>query len=332
MADRRVRPAWPEFPPGSRSRGAARAWRAYRDLRSRRVLTLRRLGCALLVLVLLAGAGLLLLGRAADRVASLFEDDVEPVAGSPLDTVAPSTPASSGSKLVDRITARDRLIVAVREAPGLLKRDPATGEYTGFDVALLDLVARDLGVDPARTSFKPLPAGGREAALERGDVDLVVGGYEITDPRRSTVTFAGPYLVSSQRLAVPAGSPVSGLDSLGGGQVCAVEGSAAAGSVAARIGEQLVTRGSLGECVGILSERVVAVAGDEPALEGIEQLSPVGPAVGETRYGIGLPPGDDVLRDRVQSVLRSAVEDGTWARLYAEHLGTPVPAPPPLDP
>ena len=52
-------------------------------------------------------------------------------------------------------------------------------------IALLDLVARELGVDPERTSFKPLPTGSRAAALERGEVNLVAGGYEITDQRRS---------------------------------------------------------------------------------------------------------------------------------------------------
>jgi len=213
------------------------------------VLTVRRLGCAVLVLIVVAVAALALLGRAADGVAALFVDEPDAVAGSPFDTVAPSTPAGSGSEVVDRIVARDRLIVAVQQVPGLVQRDPATGEYTGFDIALLDLVARELGVDPQRTSFKPLPAGSREAALERGEVDLVAGGYEITDQRQSEVTFAGPYLINPP---------------------------------------------------------------------------------GETRYGFGLPVGDDVLRDRVQAVLREVVADGTWARLYAEHLGTPVPDPPPL--
>jgi ABC-type amino acid transport substrate-binding protein len=212
------------------------------------VLTVRRLGCAVLVLILVAVAALALLNRAADGVAALFMDQPDAVAGSPFDTVAPSAPVGSGSEVVDRIVARDRLIVAVQEVPGLVQRDPTTGDYTGFDIALLDLVARKLGVDPERTSFKPLPAGNREAALERGEVDLVAGGYEITDQRRAEVAFAGPYLI--------------GPDS--------------------------------------------------------------------TRYGFGLPAGDDVLRDRVLAALRTAVDDGTWARLYAEHLGTPVPDPPPL--
>jgi len=244
-----VQRAWPDPPPGSRPPLGTRAWQVYRELRRRGVLTVRRLGCAVLVLIVVAVAALALLDRAADGVAALFVDEPDAVAGSPFDTVAPSTPAGSGSEVVDRIVARDRLIVAVQEVPGLVQRDPATGEYTGFDIALLDLVARGLGADPERTSFKPLPAGSREAALERGEVDLVAGGYEITDQRRSEVTFAGPYLINPP---------------------------------------------------------------------------------GGTRYGFGLPVGDDVLRDRVQAVLREVVADGTWTRLYAEHLGTPAPDPPPL--
>ncbi len=51
-----------------------------------------------------------------------------------------------------------------------------------------------------------------------------------------------------------------------------------------------------------------------------------------TDYGIALRPGDQVLRARVGDVLRRAVADGTWARLYAEHLGTPVPQPPTVGP
>ena len=248
MPEGQVQRAWPDPPPGSRPPPGTRAWQVYRELRRRGVLTVRRLGCAVLVLVLMAMAVLALLGRAADGVAALFVDEPDAVAGSPFDTVAPSTPAGSGSEVVDRIVARDRLIVAVQEVPGLVERDPATGDYTGFEIALLDLVARGLGVDPERTSFKPLPTGSREAALERGEVDLVAGGYEITDQRRDEVAFAGPYLVSPD----------------------------------------------------------------------------------STRYGFGLPPRDDVLRNRLQAVLRAAVDDGSWARLYAEHLGTPVPDPPPL--
>ncbi len=315
-----------ERPPAPSST-TARIWRTVRDLHRRRVLTARRVGCGFVLLLVLTLLGMVALSRAADTVASLFTDEPDPVAGSPFDTVAPTAPPSSGSPALDRIVARDRLIVAVQEVPGLVELAPATGQDTGFDVALLELVARDLGVDPARTSYKPLAGDSRAAALQRGEADVVAGGYEV--PPEGPVAVAGPYLVLPQRLAVPPGSTVTGLDSLGGGQVCAVEGSAAAESLAGRLGNALVTRGSVGSCEEILSTRAVAVAADEASLAGTD-LTPVGPPLGETRYGFGLSPGDDVLRDRVQSALRRAIENGTWARLYAEHLGTPVPEPPPM--
>ncbi|MGH3717502.1 MAG: transporter substrate-binding domain-containing protein [Pseudonocardiaceae bacterium] len=208
-----------------------------------------RLGCLLIVLVITASW---MVGRAVDGVSALFSGHPAPVAGSPFDTVAPTRPARSGSPTIDRIALRGKLIVAIHEAPGLAARSPNSGGYTGFDIALLGLIARDLGVDPARTIFKPLAASNREAALGRAEVDLVLGGYEITAAHSAEVGIAGPYLV---RPAVPGTSPM-------------------------------------------------------------------------TEYGIGLPPGDPQLRERVTVVLRHAIDDGTWARLYAEYLGTPVPSPP----
>jgi ABC-type amino acid transport substrate-binding protein len=216
-------------------------------MRRRGWLRPRRIGCLLILLVIVGIAALWVLGRAVDGVTDRFRDHPAPVAGSPFDTIAPARPASSGSPTIDRITRRGKLIVAIEEKPGLAQRSSGSGGYTGFDIAMLDLIAHDLGVDPARTSFKPLTGGSREAALGRGEADLALGGYAITAARSAEVGIAGPYLV-----------------------------------------------------------------------------------LGNTEYGVGLPPGDPVLRERVTSVLRRAIDDGTWARRYAEYLGEPVPNPPVL--
>jgi ABC-type amino acid transport substrate-binding protein len=239
---------WTESPPKPTPLPGSRFRVVLRVLRQRGWLRPRRIGCLLIALVMLGIAALWVLGRAIDGVTDLFRDKPTPVAGSPFDTVAPARPASSGSPTIDRIALRGKLIVAVQEAPGLAQRSPNSGGYTGFDIALLDLITRDLGVDPARTSFKPLTASSREAALNRGEADLILGGYEITPPRSTKVGIVGPYLVRW----------------------------------------------------------------------------------GAIEYGIGLPLGDPVIRERVTTVLRHAIDDGTWARLYAEYLGTPVPTPPVL--
>jgi ABC-type amino acid transport substrate-binding protein len=216
-------------------------------MRRRGLLGLRRIGCLLILFLIVVMATSWVLSRAVDGVTDQFREHPAPVAGSPFDTVAPARPASSGSPTIDRITQRGKLIVAIQDKPGLAQRSPGSGVYTGFDIAMLDLIAHDLGVDPARTSFKPLTGGSREAALGRGEADLALGGYEITAARSADVGVAGPYLV-----------------------------------------------------------------------------------LGGTEYGIGLPPGDPVLRERVTAVLRRAIDDGTWARRYAEYLGAPVPNPPVL--
>jgi ABC-type amino acid transport substrate-binding protein len=307
----------------------SRAWSVLHVLRRRGWLRPRRIGCLLIVLVI---AVLWVVGSVIDGVTALFSDHPAPVAGSPFEALAPPRPATSGSPTIDRIAQRGKLIVAVQETPGLAQRSPGSSDYTGFDIALLDLIARDLKVDPAATSFKPLAASSREAALGRGEADLVLGGYEITPQRRAQVDIAGPYLVRLLRLAVPANSPVTDLNSLGQGTVCAPADSPAAAALATR-GERLQTRATLAACANLLGSRVEAIADDQAAVAAVLAKAPgtlrvVDEPLGTTEYGIGLPLGDQILHDRITAVLRHAIDDGTWARHYAEYLGTSVPNPP----
>jgi glutamate transport system substrate-binding protein len=289
-------------------------------------------GCLLVLLVVLVILALWVLRPVIDHISTLLGDHPAPVAGSPFDTVAPPLPASSGSPAIDRIAQRGKLIVAIQETPGLAQRAPGSSNYTGFEIALLELIARDLGADPTATDFKPLAGSSRTAALGRGEADLVLGGYELTSQRRTEVSIAGPYLVHPLRLAVPVSSPVSDLDSLDQAEVCAPADSSAAAALTG-LGQRLQTQATLAACTRLLGDRIKAIAGDQAALTTVLTKAPgtlrlVGEPLGFTEYGIGLPPGDQVLRDRINAVLRNAINDGTWARSYAEYLGTPVPSPP----
>ena len=271
-----------------------------------------------------------LASRAVEGFNALLAPPV--VAGSPLGTVAPARPAGSGSPTIDRITERGRLIVAIQEMPGLAQRSSNSGSYTGFDVGLAELIARELGVDPARTSFKPLPAGVRQAALGRGEADLALGGYQITGAQPTGRAAAGPYLVRALQVAVPATSRATDLNSLGRGQVCAPDGSLAAAALVSR-GLTVLTRATLADCADLLGGRVEAIAGDQNAVAAVVSQTPgalrvLAEPLGTTDYDVGLPPGDPVLHDRITAVLRHAIDDGTWARLYAQYLGSPVPNPP----
>jgi ABC-type amino acid transport substrate-binding protein len=294
----------------------------------------RRIGCLLLVLAAVVITPLWALGSCIQGTAAVFHHNPDPVPGSPFDTVTPTRAPSSGSPALDRITQRGKLIVAIQEAPGLADRSPGSGGYAGFDIALLDLIARGLGVDPADTSIKPIPVATTGIGmLKRGEADFALGGFEITAQRQAEVGIAGPYLVRPLRLAVPVNSQVNSLDSLGDGVVCTSANSPAAATLADRLGDRLMTRSSLAACASLLGSSVEAIAGDQTALDALPDTAAgkvqlVGEQLGATEYGIGLPPGDDIFRERVTRVLRTVIEDGTWARLYTEYLGTPVPTPP----
>jgi glutamate transport system substrate-binding protein len=327
--DLEPRQSWVELSTGPKPSPDSRARSVLHVLRRRGWLRPRRIGCLLVVLVI---AVLWVLGTIVNGVTAWFGDHPAPVAGSPFDAIVPPRPVTSGSPTIDRIAQRGKLIVAVREAPGLAQRSPGSSGYTGFDITLLGLIAHDLGVDPTAISFKPLAAGSREAALSRGEADLVLGGYEITPQRRAQVDIAGPYLVRLLRLAVLVNSPVTDLNSLGQGTVCAPADSPAAAALVAR-GDLLQTRATLASCANLLGSRVEAIADDQAAVAAMLAKSPgtlrvVDEPLGTTEYGIGLPPGDQVLHDRITAVLRQSIDDGTWARRYAEYLGTPVPNPP----
>jgi ABC-type amino acid transport substrate-binding protein len=87
--------------------------------------------------------------------------------------------------------------------------------------------------------------------------------------------------------------------------------------------------------VGLLGSKVDAIAGDQAAVAAVLSQAPgtlrmLSDRLGTTEYGVGLPTGDPVLHDRITAVLQLAIDDGTWAHLYAQYLGSPVPAAPTL--
>ncbi len=86
---------------------------------------------------------------------------------------------------------------------------PAEGEV-GFEVDL----ARELGaVLGVRTERVQAPYENLVPALERGDFDFVLNGFEATPERRAKVRFSRPYYIFNQQLTVGPGT--TGVRSLG---------------------------------------------------------------------------------------------------------------------
>jgi glutamate transport system substrate-binding protein len=262
--------------------------------------------------------------------------------GAPSDDVTGGGPSTTqkvaenvkveGSPTFDRMTQNGKVVIGVKEdQPGLGYKDPTTGKYSGFDIEIARLVAAKLGFDESKIEFKTVQSAGREAAIVNGDVDYYVGTYTINDKRKEQIAFAGPYFVAGQDLLVRKDDDtIKGKDTLKGKKVCSVTGSTPIQRIR---DEQLTEPGNIVEFQGysqcvdkLLTKEVDAVTTDDAILKGFaaqdnENLKVVGKPFSEEPYGIGLAHDDKALRDKVNDILETAIQDKTWQSIYDTTLG-----------
>ncbi|MGH3942862.1 MAG: transporter substrate-binding domain-containing protein [Pseudonocardiaceae bacterium] len=333
MSEGQLQHSWPDPPPKPKASRGTRAWTVLRALHAGGWLRPRRLGCLFLVLVMLLFAALWLVSSAVNGVTAMFRPD--PVPGGPFDTVIPTSPTSTEPPGPDLVLG-GKLIVAVQNVPGLAEPTANPGGYTGFGIALIELIAGELGEEHGTINYKSAPTTNVAAGMfARGEANLALGEFGIAAQPGSELGIVVPYLESPLQLAVPSDSIVTGLDALDQGRVCAPRNSSAEAALQGRLGDRLTTRANLGACENLLGADVTAIVGDDLALRRLPAVTSgrvrmVGEPLGTTEYGIAVQPDDNVLRDRVTAVLRKAIEDGTWTRLYTESFDKPAPEPPPI--
>jgi len=217
------------------------------------------------------------------------------------------------------------------DQPGLGYKDPTRGKSSGFDIEIARLVAAKLGFDEDKIEFKTVQSAGREAAIVNGDVDYYVGTYTINDKRKEQIAFAGPYFVAGQDLLVRKDDDtIKGKDTLKGKKVCSVTGSTPIQRIR---DEQLTEPGNIVEFQGysqcvdkLLTKEVDAVTTDDAILKGFasqdsDNLKVVGKPFSEEPYAIGLAHDDKALRDKVNDILETAIQDKTWQSIYDTTLG-----------
>ncbi len=74
------------------------------------------------------------------------------------------------------------------------------GKYVGYDIDTAKAIGKALGVD---VEFKPYSFDGLIAALQVGEIDMIISGMTITGPRALSVSFANPYFKTKQVALVP---------------------------------------------------------------------------------------------------------------------------------
>ena len=202
-------------------------------------------------------------------------------------------------------------------------------EIVGFDVDLVDLVAKELGVkqEIVDTPFEGIQSG---EDLNARKCDIAAAAMTITPERQEKIAFSDPYFDANQALLVKKGSGIETLEDLEGktlgvqsgttGKLYAEENARPKG-IKLKDYEDLALELSAvksGQIPAAINDVPVLLdyAKDNPDLEVTQQFK-----TGE-QYGFGMKKGtSDELAAVVNRVLEQARTDGTYDQLYEKWFG-----------
>ncbi|HEX8752563.1 MAG TPA: basic amino acid ABC transporter substrate-binding protein [Solirubrobacterales bacterium] len=202
------------------------------------------------------------------------------------------------------------------------------GNYTGFDVELVEAIAEKIGrtAEFQDTSFETIFRD-----VGQGKFEMVASAATITPEREKEVAFSDPYYLSEQAIVVKEGSEIKGLSDLEGKVVAAQQGTTglALGKEKANASELRPFPEGPDAINALKAGTVEAVIIDAPVAQnaieeegGIEIAEKV-PT--EEEYGFALAKSNTELLEEVNKGLEEVISDGTYTKIYEKwfHLEPP---------
>ena len=212
---------------------------------------------------------------------------------------------------------------------------------TGFDVALTQHIAAQLGRSWQLVRYTGADFNGIFAGLDEGSYDCVASGTTITPDRERLADFCPPYVVSGQSLVVdPNRHPhVHGIADLEG-LVIGVQ----QGNTSQPVADRLVAE-HRAAWVRVYAYDEIETALDDLSTGGCDAFMKLAPVaewfvrdrhrlkVVETeitreRLGVCVRKGDTVLREAIGNAQAVLIQDGTLPALIGQWLGTGATAAP----
>ncbi len=192
--------------------------------------------------------------------------------------------------------------------------------YEGFDVALMEAVAENIGREAEfeDTSFDTIFRD-----LAQGKFDAVASATTITDEREETVDFTNPYYRSEQAILVKkGGEAIDSVEGLNGKTVGVQQG-----TTGQEFSEEQTDAGEVRpypqgpDAVAALRTGAVdAVVIDIPVAENAVEAEPgveISAAIPtEEEYGFVVKQGETELLEELNEGLKQAMDDGTYAKIY----------------
>jgi polar amino acid transport system substrate-binding protein len=247
-----------------------------------------------------------------------------------------ATPAASGAGTGSssvQLISEGKLTVCTHLPYAPFQSNDDSGKTVGFDVDMMDLVAKKLGVEQAivDTPFEGIKSG---QDMATGKCDIAAAGMTITDERKKAILFSEPYFDATQALLVANGSSIKTLADLKGkklGAQSSTTGLDYANKEKDANGYEIVEFQDLAsETQALLTGQVDAAINDLPVWSEAIKQNPGKGAIatqfdtGE-QYGFGMKLGNEALKKVVDETITSSKSDGTYDALFKKWIGE-VPA------
>jgi polar amino acid transport system substrate-binding protein len=213
---------------------------------------------------------------------------------------------------------------------GFAARDPKDGKLDGFEIKLVDEIARAIFGDPTKIKYISVVTADKVDVVADGTVDLTASTVSITPERACKVAFSSEYFETPQRVMVSARSKIQHLSDLKGAKVCVTKGSTTAGLVE-RIEAVPYPVETRTDCLVALQQGAVdGIATHETILLGLHQQDPRATRIlpgddnklagDPQRYGIAIAKSHPEFVGFVNGVLEQLRADGTLAGMYDQYV------------
>lgn len=228
---------------------------------------------------------------------------------------------------------------ATATSPLFSFKNPTTGNYTGFDAELTEMLAKYITGKP-NVKRTQVTVQTRETLLQNKTVDVVVATYTITPDRAKLISFAGPYFTDGAAILVRNDEKgISKPADLNGKKVVTETGSTTEQDIKKVAPSAKVTLlDENDQCLqALIQGRVDAYVLDQSivggdALQNPDKVKVVGTPFTHEPYGIGVNKDDTQFESFINAWLQEIYDDGTWAALWKETLQKAVGGSPPTPP
>lgn len=244
--------------------------------------------------------------------------------------VMPGAAFGQQKSLLDAVKERGVLRAGVKSDAPIFGFINEKGEHVGFEVDLVNEIAKRLGV---KAEITRVTSSTRIPLLTSGRVDLIAATMTHYRKREEVLDFTIGYFDGPMTLLVKRGSGIRSLADMKGKVAGFAVGSAALKEFQKlQPNAQVRTFQGLPETFLALQQGLIdAMPTDLILLAGLRAASP-NPGAFELlgkeahfaggEYGIGVPQNDSKFRNQINYALQDIWTDGTWDKIFDKWMGS----------